>query len=716
MTNKNYLFRAFQLSLLLLLLGGSTVVLSQSPKPNVADTSCDGIDLEKDGFSVRSSKINDPFVFLPWVKARERRAATQISTLIDGKPFLYASVNAGALKIIEDENFLPDTSEARVKLRLLVVRVENCSNKSVDVIYGVYSTQVMPVLSAAPESRVEERQEPEKSSGLVNVDVPDSRPVRFTPAFSYDSTNKLAGGGRFEFTRKGTTGLIGSGSIEGLASSEMQTVTAKLKGSVDDWRWLAHLDWNLHFDYSSLPTSTGKLKGGNLSAQFAGTSRPLGGGEIVVRFGGLVEGGNRQSDLVASRLTSDTVAASPYGAAKLFVGLTSRSKYNSVSGSYGLQLGVAGRALRVDWAKHLADVRHEFWYPIGDHHLLDLESRLTFGKIQTRGKIPLAERFFGGNNEQTFIASDAWEIRANPVIRAIPGSSFFRTPSGDGGDAFFSYNLTAAYAVWRKPLIPSELSKDDEFNGLLQGQLTSAEEFVKLYFLTKDAHFVEAADFIKTPAGNPRLQSALTALSTAVSAAQTSHPGQHANEFKGCDSSLRRATSRATNGEQSKGEKLYSYVASLLSADEDLLTEVNQRCVITLNGPGVLNGDPAIAQAGARVDQIRATMETEFGQIDENAAAQKAKEDMTFARRTINTILYDVNLYSISPVFVFDVARLKANQTAFGGVRYGPGAGLRLELVSAVHFTGGYAWNTRQGPGEAKGTFFFSMGVRDLFR
>jgi hypothetical protein len=67
-------------------------------------------------------------------------------------------------------------------------------------------------------------------------------------------------------------------------------------------------------------------------------------------------------------------------------------------------------------------------------------------------------------------------------------------------------------------------------------------------------------------------------------------------------------------------------------------------------------------------------------------------------------------------VFVFDIARLDARKASFGGVRYGPGAGLRLELVNSVNFTGGYAWNTRRGPGEASGTFFFSMGVRDLFR
>jgi hypothetical protein len=94
----------------------------------------------------------------------------------------------------------------------------------------------MPVLSAAPESRVEERQEPEKSSGLVNVNVPDSKPVRFTPAFGYDSTNKLAGGGRFDSPEH--DGIHRFRQHRGLASSEMQTVNAKIKGSVDNWRWL----------------------------------------------------------------------------------------------------------------------------------------------------------------------------------------------------------------------------------------------------------------------------------------------------------------------------------------------------------------------------------------------------------------------------------------------------------------------------------------------
>ena len=108
-------------------------------------------------------------------------------------------------------------------------------------------------------------------------------------------------------------------------------------------------------------------------------------------------------------------------------------------------------------------------------------------------------------------------------------------------------------------------------------------------------------------------------------------------------------------------------------------------------------------------------MEAEFSQIDQKAADSRAKEDMALVRRTVNTLLRDTNVYSIGPVFVFDVARLGPKRAGLGGVRYGPGVGLRLELASTAHFTAGYAWNTRPGPGEGRGTMFFSIGLRDLF-
>jgi hypothetical protein len=108
-------------------------------------------------------------------------------------------------------------------------------------------------------------------------------------------------------------------------------------------------------------------------------------------------------------------------------------------------------------------------------------------------------------------------------------------------------------------------------------------------------------------------------------------------------------------------------------------------------------------------------MLAEFNQINQPSAAKKAKDDMAFTRRTLNTLFNDVNIYSISPVFVFDVARIGPANGGLGGTRYGPGGGIRLELASVAHFTLGYAWNVKRGPGEGRGNVFFSIGIRDLF-
>src|SRR5215207_4551347 len=55
--------------------------------------SCEGINLETSGFKVRSVRIDDPFLFLPWVKTRQKRATDQITELIKGKPFTYSDVS-----------------------------------------------------------------------------------------------------------------------------------------------------------------------------------------------------------------------------------------------------------------------------------------------------------------------------------------------------------------------------------------------------------------------------------------------------------------------------------------------------------------------------------------------------------------------------------------------------------------------------------------------
>ena len=685
---------------------------------DVADATCAGLNVEDLHFVVRSSKIEDPFSFLPWVRAREKRAAARVSTLVDNKPFTFAAVRDAALKIIEEENFLPDARDARVRVRLEFVTIKNCSNQKLDVVYRIYSTQIMPVLSGVPESRVTERQTPQDAAGMEKVNASGVRPFRFTPLASYDSTDKLAPGARLDITGKDSNaGVLSSASIEGRASSQMQEVSASVAGARDlDEGRLGHVEWRFNFNNHSLPTGAGDLEGGDLSGQFLASLKPSGSENFLIRLGGLINGGHQQTDITDVKLAPNTVANTSFGTAKFYAGIDSRLRRHVFSATYGLELGATDKNIRVDWVKHLFDFRHEFWGSRGDHHTIDVESRLTAGKLDVRRVVPVAERFFGGNHEDFLIPNDSWEIRANPVIRAIPGKRFFRTPAGDGGDSFFSYNLTAAYAIWREPLVPSDLAKTDKFNELLEAQLTNAQSFEQLHFLTKDEHYLKLLDLVTKPQPNPTVQAALDSLSAAVSAAQTSHPGQFPDLFENCVDDIRDASSRASSANQKKGEEQYGFVMSLLSSDDDELGSVITDCVQTLNGSGGLAGNAAMTAAGNNLVQLKANMESELAKIDEAAAEKKAAADMVFVRRTLHTLVYDANVFSVSPVLVFDVARLGHRNGTLGGTRYGPGTGLRLELASSAQFTAGYAWNTRRAPGEGHGTFFFSIGIRDLFR
>ena len=86
------------------------------------------------------------------------------------------------------------------------------------------------------------------------------------------------------------------------------------------------------------------------------------------------------------------------------------------------------------------------------------------------------------------------------------------------------------------------------------------------------------------------------------------------------------------------------------------------------------------------------------------------------AERTLKTILNDINIFSVSPLVMFDVARLgPASADGRGGYRYGLGGGVRFVLVSHVAFDLGYAWNLRRKGNEPVGALFFGMTFRDLF-
>ena len=107
-----------------------------------------------------------------------------------------------------------------------------------------------------------------------------------------------------------------------------------------------------------------------------------------------------------------------------------------------------------------------------------------------------------------------------------------------------------------------------------------------------------------------------------------------------------------------------------------------------------------------------------FRSLDQSAVAQqalqKAQNDMKYPRRVFSQLTREANLIAVSPVGIFDAARLWQDGRS-EGVRYAMGGGLRLSIVS-LDLTAGYAWNPHRKPGEGRGAVLLSMEVSNLFR
>jgi hypothetical protein len=564
------------------------------------------------------------------------------------------------------------------------------------------------VLDGATESQATAEKSPQTTTGLAQA----GNPFHFTPAGGYNRSYGAFGGGRIQITPKlGAFHWFDAFTAEGQGSYSMRSLSAALSGSANRPGWLRHAGWRLNYLNSSEPAGATRLKMARLSGQIDGETRPFWQGTVLARFGAMLAGGNMQSGVPAGLLPLQTVANAGYGSLKSYLGLTSRTSHNVLSISYGLELGSVGPSARVDWRKHIGDVADEFWIPIGDHKPLAVESRFTAGGIQIPHSIPLAARFFGGNGgagEQFFVPGDAWQIRDQPVIRAIPANRFYLTAQGAGADRFTSINLTVSYPVKSQPIVPKDLSKDPEFNKLLHGQIVSATSADQNYYTWKDPNFGAALDKLRN------LAKLLDALQAATDAAQAAHPGQLPDQFGDCIVNIGTAAFYVRSALADKGVAQYGNLSALLPAPvgSDGLQSVQDACVGEVNQQ--LN-DAGIRAAAAAVDASGAAMMKDFNAIDQQAAARKAANDIAFVKRTLNTLFKDLNIFSVGPVAVFDAASIGPARGALGGSRIGPGGGIRLELASYVNFTLGYAWNVNRQPGEGKGALFFSIGVRDLF-
>jgi hypothetical protein len=679
------------------------------PKENPSQTGvlpCKaGTNFETEGYRIAHTSLDDPFKFLYWIGAKTKTIQAQLKARLNNQLFTYKLVDADALSLIENARFAPD-SEGRFALRVELVSVQNCDPKAktLDLIYRIYSTDPPKVLGGATESQTTAEKSPQITTGLTK----NGNPYNLTPSGGYNRSYDIFGGGRVQITPilRGSH-LFDTFTAEGEGSSSMHSGSLALSGSATYHGWLRHSDWRFNYQNYSVPAGATRLENADLSGQLDSATRPFWNNTTFVRFGGLLQGGNMQSGALPSELIPpQTISNAGYGSLKAFFGLSSRTSRNVFSVSYGLELGSVGPSAQIDWRKHIGDVVDEFWIPIGDHKPLEVESRFTIGSIQVPHSIPLPARFFGGNGEQFFVPGDSWQIRDVPVIRAIPANRFYLTGEGTGADSFTSVNLTFAYPVKSHPIMPRDLSTDPEFNKLLQAQIVSATSIEQNYYSWKDIHFGAARNRL------PDLKQLLDNLQKAVGSAESTHPGRLQDQFSDCTSSIEVAAFDVTNTLAASGAAQYGDLSALLPVDSDDLKSVQDACVRELNQQ---LADPGIQSAAAAVDSARTAIQNEFNAIDQTAAAQKAASDIAFVKRTLNTLFKDLNIFSVSPVAVFDTASIGPAKGALGGNRIGPGGGIRLELVSYVNFTLGYAWNVNRQPSEGQGALFFSINVRDLF-
>ena len=688
----------FQLPFLIF---GSALAQPQTPQGAASALgSCQGKVLTE--YTIGSAKVVDPFWILRWRKLDP--AVLAAVTALQGKSYSFTTVNAVSTQI-ESQGWLPDTPDTRVNIAYSDISVQNCSDtdKKLDVAFVIFSARISATLSTFYEWRNSQATAPQAAAGLDKADAP----VQVAPEAGFEPGRGFYGGGmaRIPFQSGGIFRVL---EMQGTGSSKSRNLAATLVGSYDSpVALLSHAEWRLAYVDSRNPVFLNAQIGqSKLVGQVLGATRPLSG--LVLRFGGSLEGGTLQSDLAVAGASN-----SHYTSLKLFSGATGNWRNQALAASFGLGLGATGNDFAGSWRKLLGDVSHQLWLPVGSYRFLEVEQHLNAGGIQNVGTVPLAARFYGGNRDTPFILGSDWTIGAGPVVRSIPSNRFYASAAGFGGDRFFAYNSTTALTVWGKPVVPPELLQGTDFLTLLNSQVDSQAGVLGVYYESKDVHFLAAWN------ARDALTVALAQVKAAADALQAAAPAALLPEFKACAAAIAMpagALRRAKNDKPIKGVGLvpeflpggiYPLEAVVTACGTEL---VNKLAAVSIPAPALASAAKTLADvASGIVSNVRA--------INKTQAETKAKNDLAYVRRTLDIITKQMTITSISPVFVFDVARMSPQAGGISaGNRYGVGGGVRFTLVSTVSFTAGYAVNVRARPGEGAGAFFFSLGTRNLFQ
>ncbi len=656
------------------------------------------------GYLVKRVEIRTPIAFFAAAVFGFDQLKVRLP-LQENQPFSLGKLSAGT-SIVRDE-LRASGSDSTQALKIVVVTGKpiDCdpNTRSLSVVYSVFTNVYRPYLSHTFEQRTAEVQRP------ASTGAEGGTTGRFLvkPSGGYNHTRHGYGG--IDFSARLPIAAIRQIDVFSSVSSNSTIDTLH---AIGDWEprttVLQHADWGVGFRYLDLPAGPAKLKTGKLSAQFSGSTKEVSALREVFRFGAALEGGHQQTDFAPSSTFPNT----GFGAIKLFSGVTGRAARQTFTASYGLELGSTLTGGQLDFTKHLIDLgfstrflRQAATSTLSTetvHRPLDLELRASGGIIQGT-VIPPPDRFFGGNQVQNFIEGQTWVIPNGAFIRSIPenrlGTSFSSVVLG--GTRFYSANMTISKVIWGRSLLPTELARDPDFLPALQGAIATAKGTLTDYYKSKDPAF-SAAHSELTRLGNTvqQIGNELDQVSSVTSRTEPLSAAWRAVNAR--VGTVRRIVSTGKNT-QIAGLvhlQLPNLEREMASLEELLRTIDGQSSHVT--------SFSALRQA---ITESRQTLQSDLATVDTKGAETRANADFSSAERVLNAFLHELNIYSIAPVAIFDVARV---WPAGSGVHYAAGGGLRLSLVN-VNFTLAYAANPVRQTGEGSGALFMSLDVSDLF-
>ena len=705
---------------------------------------------EKDKYTVRHVRIDTP---VDWLFGSVGDAIKRILTDKDMPIkahhfFTTKAFDDGFIFVNNNFNPLQAVPKARFAARLAYPFIENCDGSQLDVVYRVYSLSLSNYLIRNFElggKREVSRAVPETQT--------TSRLAHFyvQPNVGYNRSRAVFGGA--SLLAQIPSRFINNVSLESSGSTSSSEVGLDASGSRERERGLIrYTEWNFEYFRDDIQEGALDLKRATGRAQILAATRPIGDQELTLRFGGAIEGGNRQTDENAAELPADALASSGHKAIKLFVGASMNAGRHDFKASYGVQFGNAGEGTKIDYIKQVFDAGANLrLFPWDHHYPIALEGRFAAGIISNKGVLPVAERFFGGNVEENFLSGSTWGIQSNPFIRSYPQNRFAYARAGDvfGGERFVSANLTIVATVWAEPLVPKEVMNycarpklpSDEtapenpedgtclsYDEAVEIALSVAESSIKSSYLSEKKKFREMTENVKSLAkpleelrgelsrvrqnSDPAVQTALTKLYDPPPPGATEASGSFAYVHKTTKKILADIEDeKVTRGDVKilavgvRNEPSYIQdMAVDLEALAALLPSTQAASITALRGTFAAQGE------------IIKTKFDEAMKTTEAAEAEtQAKEEMRYPTRVMKELSHEANLYSFSPVAFFDVARLWQSPNQPGDVRRGAGVGGRFSLLS-FDVTAGYSWNIHPRPGEGRGAFVFSLGLSNLFR